>query len=119
MSRAVGYPNDAFELHLFIFFSLGYSMSYSGVQEDPLVRGQGRRRLRRGNLSYFSTYDHQGTISLDFPGREKVHVDRNRGSVPRNPKQILFEEKMMPLNPCSSRNIFSCLGNGFVLNKCS
>lgn len=94
-------------------------MSYSGVQEDPLVRGQGKRRMRRRNLSCFSTYGHQDTISLDFPGRERVHVDRNHGSVPRNPKQILLEEKMMPLNPCSSRNIFSCLGNGFVLNKCS
>jgi len=84
-----------------------------------LSGGQGRKRSVGGNLSYFSTYGYQGTVSFDFPGGGKVHVDRDHGSVPHNPEQIWFEEKMMPLNPCSSRNIFSCLDNGFVPNKCS
>lgn len=102
------------------FFSLGYSMSCSGIQGDPPCQGDRvGKECVGGNLSYFSTYGYQGTISFNFPGGGKVHVDSDHGSVPHNPEQILFEEKMMPLNPCSSRNIFSCLGNGFVPNKCS
>lgn len=52
-------------------------------------------------------------MSLDCAVGGKVHVDRDHGSIPRTSKQTLYGEKMMPLNPYSSRNLHNCLDNGF------
>lgn len=52
-------------------------------------------------------------MSLDCPVGGKVRVDRDHGSIPRTSKQTLYGEKMMPLNPYSSRKLHNCLDNGF------
>lgn len=52
-------------------------------------------------------------MSLDCPVGGKVLEDRDHGSILRTSKQTLYGEKMMPLNPHSSRNLHNCLDNGF------
>lgn len=52
-------------------------------------------------------------MSLGCPVGGKVHVDRDHDSMPHTSKQTLYGEKMMPLNPYSSRNLHNCLDNGF------
>lgn len=47
------------------------------------------------------------SVSLDGPAGGKLHVDRDHGHGPRAPQQILDGEKMMSLNPYSSRNIYN------------